>query len=187
MLFFSVLMNSLWSILHFIQNDKNRRTKGSTFQEKSPYLLIMKPVKHYYAFIILFILSGCAASNDIQLEKVTETSGYLHCDKVFSNSRDSIIQLNQILIQTGTIDTTDERSFKAAIIHIQGKEVILDLVKANQSHSEWREQYAGKGYKLELNYEPKNLGNDTIYTGNCQVWQGKLHSDIKVEGIRNNL
>ncbi len=147
----------------------------------------MKQIKHFNAFIILLLLSGCAASNDIQLEKVTETSEYLHCDKVFSNSRDSIIQLNQIMIQTGTIDTTDERSFKAAIIHIQGKEVILDLVKAHQSHSERHEQYTGKGYKLELNYEPKNLGNDTMYIGNCEIWQGKLHSDIKVEGIRNNL
>jgi hypothetical protein len=147
----------------------------------------MKPVKYFNLFIILFILSGCAASNDIQLEKVTETSDYLHCDKVFSNSRDSLVQLNQILIQTGTIDTADERSFKAAIIHIRGKEIILDLVKARQSHSERHEQYAGKGYKLELNYEPKSLANDTVYTGTCQIWNGKLHSDIKVEGIRNNL
>lgn len=164
-------------------NDK----KSKQIPAKSSYLLIMKPAKHFNFFILFFLLSGCAASNDIQLEKVTETSEYLHCDKVFSNSRDSIVQLNQIMIQTGTIDTTDERSFKAAIIHIQGQEVILDLVKANQSHNERNEHYAGKGYKLELNYEPKTLGNDTIYTGNCEIWQGKLHSDIKVEGIRNNL
>lgn len=147
----------------------------------------MKPVKYYTAFVFLLFLSACAASNDIQLEKVTETSEYLHCDKVFSNSRDSIVQLNQIMIQTGTIDTTDERTFRAAIIHIQGKEIILDLVKSNQSHNDHHEQYAGKGYKLKLNYEPKSLANDTMYTGNCEIWQGKLHSDIKVEGIRNNL
>jgi hypothetical protein len=147
----------------------------------------MKPVKHFNVFIIVLLLSGCAASNDIQLEKVTETSGKMECERVFSNSRDSIVQLNQIMIQTGTIDTLEDRTFKAAIIHIQGKEVILDLVKSQQSHNERHEQYAGKGYKLELNYEPKSLANDTIYTGNCEIWQGKRHSDIKVEGIRNNL
>lgn len=147
----------------------------------------MKIAKHPTILIILLLFSACAASNDIHLEKVTETSEYLHCDKIFSNSRDSIVQLNQIMVQTGTVDTTDERSFKAAIIHIQGKEIILDLVKIHQSHAERQEQYAGKGYRLELNYEPKSLGNDTIYTGNCQIWNGKLHSDIKVEGIRNNL
>ena len=154
---------------------------------KSSYLLIMKRVKCYTVFAFLLFLSACAASNDIQLEKVTETSESLHCDKVFAGSRDSIVQLNQIMIQTGTIDTTDDRSFKAAIIHVRGKEIILDLVKASQSHSDRQEQYAGKGYKLTLNYESESLNNDTLYKGDCQIWKGKLHSNIKVEGIRNNL
>ncbi len=149
--------------------------------------LVKRAKVHLYFVIGLSFLPGCAAPNDIQLEKVTETSEYLHCDKVFSNSRDSIVQLNQILIQTGTIDTLEDRTVKAAVIHVEGRELILDMVKERQLQDEHREQYAGKGYQLALNYRPKNAGSETIYNGDCQIWHGKLHSKIKVEGIRNNL
>ncbi|OKS87718.1 hypothetical protein [Mucilaginibacter polytrichastri] len=135
-------------------------------------------------FVILLIyLIGCASHNDIHLEKTFETSAYLKCDKVFAVNRDSIVQLNEILIQTGTLDTLEDQVTRASVIHVQGKELILDLVKEHKSGDSHQELYQGKGYKLALNYQSKNTG----YKGECQVWHGKLHSCIKVEGIRNNL
>jgi hypothetical protein len=152
---------------------------------KSPYLLPMKNgicIKYFIALLIC--LSGCtAAHNDIQLEKTFETSQYLKCDKVFATSRDSIVQLNEILIQTGIVDTLEDRTIKASIIHIKGKELILDLVKESQSGEKHNELYSGKGYKLTLNYNPVLTG----YEGECRIWHGKLYSKIKVEGIKNNL
>jgi len=132
---------------------------------------------------LLIYLPGCTPHNDIQLEKTFETSAYLKCDKVFAASRDSIVQLNEILIQTGMLDTLENQVTKASIIHVQGKELILDLVKEHILGDDHEELYQGKGYKLALNYQSKNTG----YKGECQVWHGKLHSRIKVEGIKNNL
>jgi hypothetical protein len=144
----------------------------------------MKNGIYFKYFIALIIcLSGCASHNDIHLEKTFETSQYLKCDKVFATSRDSIVQLNEILIQTGTLDTLEDRAIKASVIHVRGKELILDLVKESQSDDHHNELYAGKGYKLALNYKP----NKTGYEGDCQIWNGKLHTKIKIEGIKNNL
>jgi hypothetical protein len=144
----------------------------------------MKNGVYFKYFIVLIIcLTGCASHNDIQLDKTFETSQYLKCDKVFATSRDSIVQLNEILIQTGIVDTLDDRTIKASVIHVSGKELILDLVKESQSADRRNELYAGKGYKLALNYKP----NKTGYEGDCQIWYGKLYSKIKVEGIKNNL
>ena len=138
-------------------------------------------------WLTLVCSTGCASNNDIALEKVHHTSEYLNCDKVFANTRKDIIELNEILLQTGNIDTLENATLKAAVIHVKGKQLFLNLLSTVNQHGEITETYAGKGYKLELKYQTETLHNSIIYYGTCQVWNGKLHTKLKVEGTINNL
>jgi len=51
-------------------------------------------------FAAMIGLAGCH-TNDIQLQKVDKTSDRLECDKVFAESRKAIVEMNEILVQTG--------------------------------------------------------------------------------------
>jgi hypothetical protein len=149
----------------------------------------------WFLVVILFSgLSGCV-HNDIQLEKVTSTSDALQCNTVFAESRKAIVEMNEILVQLGNIDTLEDSAPPAAIIHHQGKEIILNLTKSIRSTDHAEDYYAGKGYKLALNYTVKytdiGINNDNYkdpyYVGECQVWHGKFHSKINVVGLKNKL
>jgi hypothetical protein len=134
-----------------------------------------------YLFAAL-IFTGCH-KNDVNLQVVTHTSEYLYCDKVFAANRKSIIELNEILLQTGSIDTIEDKTVKAAVINISNEEKILDLEKTYRTGKKITEIYSGKGYKLILNYEPAG----DYYTGDIQVFKGQLYSKFAIEGSHNIL
>lgn len=156
---------------------------------KSSSIKLIKTFSRIALALILSLtcLTGCTPLHDIELEKVHQTSNRLNCNKVFANSRKDIVELNEILVQTGSIDTVENAALIAAVIHVKGKELFLNQVSAVSQHGEFTETYAGKGYKLELRYQAETVNNSVTYWGTCQLWNGKLHTKFKVEGIINNL
>jgi len=145
----------------------------------------------FFAAMLFVMVAGCSR-NSIKLENVYRTSDSLNCHTVFADTRKSIVEHSEILIQLGTIDTLDDSSPDAAIIHDHGKAVILDLLESKQDGDVLRQSYSGKGYKLNLNYRSKDLDNGTIYhdsyyDGTCRVSHGKLYAEMHVEGVRNRL
>ena len=153
-----------------------------------------RPIYVFSLFVLFCGVLGCS-NNDIKLEKVTSTSDVLECNTVYSTSRKSIVELSEILIQTGQIDTLEDNSQSAAIIHDRGKEIVLNLIKVTKSNGFVREFYSGHGYKLELNYQVKRMDigindikyQDPYYEGDCQIWHEKLYSKINIIGMRNKL
>ncbi len=144
----------------------------------------------------LFALSGCLLllclcmtachRHDIKLEVVHRTSDQLECDRVFAHDRKAIIELNEILIQTGTIDSYDHK-LRACIIHVAGKEVVMKLERSAKQNDNTIEEFAGEGYAVKLNYHPQQAGSDTVYVGKAHISHGADITDMTVEGIRNRL
>ena len=140
----------------------------------------------FACFLVWTCLAGCL-TNGIQLEKVYQTSDRLECQKVFSTTRKQIVELNEMLIQTGTTEAPDDRTINAAVIHVKGREILLNRLSVVKLGDSYKELYTGEGYKLALNYQLENLQNSITYKGYCELWQDKLYTKINVEGIRSNL
>jgi len=137
-------------------------------------------------FAAMIGLAGCH-TNDIQLQKVDKTSDRLECDKVFAESRKAIVEMNEILVQTGAIDTSGDTTVRAAIIHVNDREEIVNLVKTGKAGNRSTEEYRNESYKVILHYEPNKVGFIAAYQGELEVWKGNLYSKLSVEGLRNRL
>lgn len=139
------------------------------------------------AYISLITLASCRHKTVIPLEKTQQTSEYLICDKVFSDTRKSIVEMNEILIQTGKIDTLEDTIAMGAVIRDQGHEVILNRIRAAHKGEHYTEQFAGKGYRLLLNYDEKTVYSSLNYIGTCELWIDDKHYEFDIEGTRNVL
>jgi hypothetical protein len=89
---------------------------------------------------MFFVGLGACKRHDIELYIVHRTSDRLQCDRVFAGSAKAITELNEIWIQTGTIDTAP-----SSIIWVGGKEVVMKLKKAVTHRDQTRETYQGRG------------------------------------------
>lgn len=144
-------------------------------------------ITRLFILLCVSIIFSCKQKTAIPLEKVHQTSEYLVCDKVFSDTRKSIVEMNEILIQTGKIDTLEDTVAMGAVIHDQGKEIILNRTKSAHKGDHYSEEFTGDVYRMILNYDQKTVYSSVGYYGTCQLWiDGKQH-DFDVEGIRNNL
>ncbi|UEG54424.1 hypothetical protein LLH06_05520 [Mucilaginibacter daejeonensis] len=147
-----------------------------------------KPIRFALNFCLLILclwMSACQR-HDIKLEVVHHTSDQLECDRVFAESRKAIIELNEILIQTGALDSNDHM-VRACIIHVGGKEVVLKLERSAKQDTDKIEEFAGEGYALKLTYHPQQAGTDTVYLGKAHISYGAEVTDMAVEGVRNRL
>jgi len=135
--------------------------------------------------LCLFItvcLSSCS-HREIQLDAVRQSSDLLHCYKVYGSSFKSIEEENEIIIQTGEIDTTDEQKpITAAIVNIKNTEVVLNLSGTKMLDGKIIEQYRNNEYTLVLSYSEESKG---IYKGLCTISSGKLMSVYNITGINN--
>lgn len=88
--------------------------------------------------------------------------------------------MNEILLPTGVLDTTDEQPpIKVAAINIKSKEVILKFVKSFKSNGETKEIYSTEGYHMVLTYtETENLYKDVIYKGNFVIYKMAFREEI---------
>jgi hypothetical protein len=144
----------------------------------------MRPL--YAAIIFTFLFSCSNTQNSIQLTTVRKTSDLIHCDKIFGKGESSLDLLNEIIIQTGQIDTTDERKQWVAVIHIKNSELILNQTNIIISDKTTTEQFEADGYKLTLHYDViDRKSNYNIYKGKAIIINNKKQSEFTIIGEDN--
>jgi len=115
---------------------------------------------------------------------VRHSSELLSCDKIFAENLQAIEERNEILLQTGSIDTTDEQPpVKSAILTIDKNETILNLVNVTTTNKETIEKYKGNDYNLTLTYR-NTIGQHgkLIYTGKFIIENSKSKREFSIEG-----
>lgn len=85
------------------------------------------------------------------------------------------------------IDTIEDHTVRGAVIHVEGDERVMPLIKADTSGGEITESYVDKIYQLTLKYEPIQVNNTTEYRGTVEVKKGVLSSRYSLDGVRNTL
>lgn len=141
----------------------------------------------FIIFIVIICLTGCSRS--IKIDTANKSSDLNQCEILFGEDIKTLKYENTFLLQTGTIDTTDEHPpIPAAIIFIDKKEVILNLVKNQASDNQTNSIYEGGGYTINLSYK-KEMGEyyETIYSGQFTIENKEHASTYKVVGIKCNL
>ena len=138
--------------------------------------------KPFISTFVLFQLASCTRQ-DISLQVVRETSELIHAKIYYGTSFKRLDEENEILIQTGLIDTTDEHPpIDVAIIHVNNKEIVLTRSKEIQSADLNTKEYRGEGYHLILTFSKSLEDNITVYEGKCIISKGNLKSDYKIVG-----
>ena len=145
----------------------------------------------FFILIVLFFYS-CTQHNleqDIKVEEARGSSNILECDKMFGENTGTLEEKNEILLQTGLIDTTDEHlPIKGAVIHINENEIFLNFINAKSSSDSTIEAYSGEGYLITLSYtEKRNAFNSLIYVGSFIIEKDRLKSEYKIEGRKCTL
>ena len=141
-------------------------------------------------FLFAILLVSCSAQNDkqdIKLEVVRMTSDLLQCQVIYGYNEKSLYQENEILIQVGLIDTTTEQSpIKAAIVHINRKELVLDLKSETVEAAHTIQIYFDGNYTMTLNFKKKdNYDGGDVYNCTCTLSTGKLSSRYELVGKVN--
>jgi hypothetical protein len=143
-------------------------------------------------FKFCFLLICCfidACSNSPNIQIVRQSSNLLHCEKIFAQDLEAIEERNEILLQTGSIDTTDEQApIKTAILRIDNADVILSLFRSYSQDNKTIEIYAGANYSLTLTYtqEKDNQGKLT-YHGNFLLENNGFRKQFEIAGRNCNL
>jgi hypothetical protein len=134
--------------------------------------------------IIFILLCYSCSNNSFNVQVVRHSAELLTCDKIFAGNLEAIEERNEILLQTGSIDTTDEQTpIKSAIVTIGKNEIALTLIKATTLNNETTERYQGKGYTLTLTYQNSNSqSGKLIYTGKFVIENSKSRRAFEVQG-----
>lgn len=138
---------------------------------------------NFFLFLIaVFVLTGC--SQAIKIDIARQSSELIHCEITFGSDLTTLKQENAILLQTGIIDTTDEKApISAAIVLIEKKEVVLKLVNHHEVENETSRTYEGEGYKLKLSYKTEmSQNNETIFKGKFVIEKENLKSEYDIVG-----
>ncbi len=136
--------------------------------------------------ILIFIQIISCKQQDIKLQVMRGTSELIHASICYGISSTKLYEENEILIQTGLIDTTDEQPpIHAAIIKVNNKEIVLTLIKDNNSENPDVKEYAGEQFHLTLKDSEKKEGNKITYESDCVITNGNLKSDYRLIGLRN--
>ena len=143
-----------------------------------------------FKFILFLIFELiCSCSNYPNIQKVKESSSLLHCEKILADNADAIDERNEILLQTGVIDTTDEKPpIRTAILNIDNKEVILTLKKSYSEKDISIEIYVGDDYNLTLSYKKKENENGiSTFIGKFVIENNKYKKKFDIQGRNCNL
>ena len=129
------------------------------------------------------------ASSLPEVQAVRKTFDIITCEKIFGEDLDALEERNEILLQTGRIDITDEQPpVKVAGIRIADQDMILNFLRTYAINERINEEYAGNGYKLTLTYkESKTHYHTVLYTGKFVIETGKLRKEYTVTGWDGNL
>lgn len=147
----------------------------------------------YLVFLFLNIVAGCSGpstASHIQLSPVRHTSDFIHNIKIFGKDEKAIEQLNEIYLQTGTIDTednsVDEPGTRVAIIYINKKQIVLKETETSFREGITSKRFAGKGYTVNLNYYllPEN-GKDILYKAHLLITNNADSTEYDLTGMEN--
>jgi hypothetical protein len=145
---------------------------------------LLLQIKYLFSFLLILTISlQSCSTQEIPLDIVRQSSELIHSDKIFGTSLKKIEEENEILLETGNIDTTDEHApIYSALIKVQNVEIILNLVKSYMADDRQVEEYTSNGYKLVLSYKK---GNENEFDGKCTITSGKLKSTYNLVGVNN--
>jgi len=144
----------------------------------------MRKSRVLYILFFMLCYSCSGTNNSINVQIVRHSSELLGCDKIFADNLQAIEERNEILLQTGSIDTTDEQPpVKSAILTIDKNETILTLIDVTTTNKETIEKYQGNGYNLTLTYQ-NTVGkyDKLIYIGKFIIENSKSKREFKIEG-----
>jgi hypothetical protein len=146
------------------------------------------PGKSKLLYVLTTVLMAACSHHPVY-QVVRESSPLLLCQKIFASDLDAIEERNEILLQTGVIDTTDEQApIKSAILHIDNQELVLTYDKSYGTNQETVEIYSGGGFHLVLTYEEiKKVGPHTIFQGHFVIWNKNFKSEFDIFGRDCNL
>lgn len=142
-----------------------------------------------FTFLALIVFIFSCKDDKINIEITRHSSDLLQCEKIFADNLKSINELNKILLQTGTVDTTSEQApIKTAIITIDKQETFLTFEKSFKTQNQTTEIYKGNGYILTLNYEEiKGNFDFSNFIGNFIIENKTDKRKFNVEGKRCTL
>ena len=125
----------------------------------------------------------------MNIRSVKQSVHILSCEKVFAEDLKRMDEENEILLQTGILDTTNEHPpLRVAIVYVGKNMVTLIFEKSYKSGAEISEVYKAEGYNLRLTYEEtKNKYGNPIYNGTFVVETAKSKSEFDVMGHHCNL
>ena len=143
-------------------------------------------MKPFYTTIIILLFSCSISQNSIQLTTVRRTSDLIHCDKIFGKAESNIDLLNEIMIQTGQVDTSDENKQWVAIVHINKSELLLKQTNITITDKITIEEFEANGYKLTLHYHIESRkDNYNVYKGKAIITNNKVLSEYDIIGEDN--
>jgi hypothetical protein len=146
--------------------------------------------------IKIIILVGFAAiffvrcsNKDLNIENVNRSSDLIKCEKIFGSSLKDLEENNNILLQTGLLDTTTEHSpVQCADILIDKKEIILPLKSTKVVDDVTSEEFSDKFYKLTLiSTKKQNKNGADFYTGKFTITNFRETKTFEIEGRISNL
>ena len=138
----------------------------------------------FLLFSLCLIIFISCSSPEIRLDIVRESSNLITCYKVYGTSLKKIEEENDILVQTGQIDTTTEQPpINVAVIKVNNNEIILTLVNETKTNNRIIEEYSGHNYNLILDCTKDNAVN---YTGSCTISTTQLKSTYHIVGTINH-
>jgi len=140
--------------------------------------------KFKFLILIFYMFSFSCSDSNLNVQIVRHSSELLTCDKIFADNLKAIEERNEILLQTGAIDTTDEQQpIKSAIVTINKIEIALTLQNSATTNNETIETYKGHGYDLTLTFK-STIGqyNKLVYTGNFTIKNSTAKREFAIEG-----
>jgi len=140
--------------------------------------------KFKFLIPIFYIFSFSCSDSNLNVQIVRHSSELLTCDKIFADNLKAIEERNEILLQTGAIDTTDEQQpIKSAIVTINKIEIALTLQNSTTTNSETIETYKGHGYDLTLIFKT-TIGqfNKLVYIGKFTIKNSTSKREFEIEG-----
>jgi hypothetical protein len=135
--------------------------------------------------LILWMIICCTSCSQksIELGIVRHSSDLLHCEKVFGYSIKRLREKNEILLQTGYVDTTTEtKPFETAIINYKQNEIVMVLNRRTENQNMVTESYSNDTFNIRLTYSKETIHQSSIYKGTFVIQLNHLESTYSVEG-----
>jgi hypothetical protein len=105
---------------------------------------------------------------------------------IFGKSKKSLDQLNEMLLQTGKMDTSDESRINVAVVYINISELVLNEISKIQVNDTTIEKYSGHGFSLTFIYSIEDKNSEHyIYNAKAIISNSNIKSVYQLIGEDN--